>query len=411
MNPRIKIEPDGQRIGCCDLFTVRSAFQPVISVAHQRVVGYEGLARATDHQGQMLPPTDLFDSARDLAALVAVDRVCREIHLANFAQAQLSPSWLFLNVHPMVAMHGHQFGPFFAEILAQLHIKGWQIVIEIVEAELPDEALLYDAIALYRSLGCLVALDDFGVGGSQFTRLWRIDADIVKLDRSLIVEAEHSASAQRTLPSLVAMIHEAGSLVLQEGIETDRQLELALSAGVDLLQGFGLARPALIDQAEPFNQAFLAQGLAATSLEADRVDFLLHQQIMAVTARFEDMLVALERNVPLETAARPLLSMQMVARVFVLNGDGLQQGDTVTGIYAPSSIKHRFRPLANARGASWVKRPYFRRAMIEPGIVQISRPYLSVAGGNLCRTISYARAHVPNHGIKVICCDINWTDL
>lgn len=410
MNPRITIEPNGQRVAQCEDFVVRSAFQPVISVAHQRVVGYEGLARVTDGAGAAVSPEDLFGGADKLDSLVAIDRVCREIHLGNFAHADLHPRWLFLNVHPMVAMHGHRFGPFFAQILQQLNIEGWQVVIEIVEAELPDEVLLNDAIALYRSLGCLVALDDFGVGGSQFTRLWRIDADIVKLDRSLILEAEQSVRAQRTLPSLVAMIHEAGSLVLQEGIETPRQLELALSAGVDLLQGFGLARPASIEQDEPFNRDFLAQGLAASRLEADRVDGLLHQQILSVTDRFEDMLVALERNVPLTVAAQAILSMKMVARVFVLDGDGRQQGDTVNGIFAPPSIKNRFRPLAKAKGASWAKRPYFRRAMIEPGIVQISRPYLSVAGGNLCRTISYARPHVPADGIKVVCCDINWTD-
>lgn len=411
MNPRIKIESDGQRVAYCDHYVVRSAFQPVVSVAHQRIIGYEGLARVTGKSGETLSPAELFDAISDIESLVAVDRVCREIHLGNFAFADLNPRWLFLNVHPMVAMHGHQFGPFFAQILQQLKIDGWQVVIEIVEAELPDEFLLNDAIALYRSLGCLVALDDFGVGGSQFTRLWRIDADIVKLDRSLIIEAEQSVRAQRTLPSLVAMIHEAGSLVLQEGIETPRQLEFALSAGVDLLQGFGLARPALIEQDEPFNREFLTQGLAASRIEADRVDGLLHQQIMAVTERFEDMLVALERNVPLEVAAQAILSMKMVARVFVLDGNGRQQGDTVNGIFAPPSIKNRFRPLAKARGASWAKRPYFRRAMIEPGIVQISRPYLSVAGGNLCRTISYARPHVSDLGIKVVCCDINWTDL
>ncbi|MHB8920309.1 MAG: sensor domain-containing phosphodiesterase [Halothiobacillus sp.] len=411
MNPRIQLDVDGQNFATCDNFTVRSAFQPIISVAHQRVVGYEGLARVWGADGQAIPPLKLFEAAQDIESLVALDRVCRELHLKNFAQANLHPRWIFINVHPLVAMHGHQFGPFFAQILELLQIEGWQVVVEIVEAELPDESQLLDAIALYRSLGCLVALDDFGVGGSQFTRLWRIEADMVKLDRSLIVEAEKSQRAQRTLPSLVAMIHEAGSLVLQEGIETPQQLAIALNSGVDLLQGFGLARPALLNQVESFDRDFLSQGLLETSLEVDRADHELHQQIMAVTERFEDMLVALERDVPLAIAARALLSMHMVARVFVLDGDGCQHAQTVHGAFAPISIKNRFRPLANAEGASWAKRPYFRRAMIEPGMVQISRPYLSVAGGNLCRTLSYCRAHAPHHGIKVVCCDINWADM
>ena len=410
MNPRIQADVDGQSVAVCEGFRIRSVFQPIISVAHQRVVGYEGLARVTDASGAAIAPNVLFDGIEDLQHLVAVDRACRELHLINFARMQFFPRWIFINVHPMVAMHGHQFGSFFANLLDELQIDGAQVVIELVESALVDERQLRSAIELYRSLGCLVALDDFGVSGSQFTRLWRIDADIVKLDRSLIAEAEHSARARRTLPSLTAMVHEAGSLVLQEGIETATQLALALGAGVDLLQGFGLARPALLEQAEPFDRAFLAEGLRQTSLETDRADFDLHQQIQAVTERFEDMLVAIERGVPIEQAARALLSMHLVARVFVLDGSGCQRGETIHGSFAPVSQHSRFQPLLQAEGASWAKRPYFRRAMIEPGVVQISRPYLSVAGGNLCRTLSYCRAHVPDHGIKVVCCDLNWSD-
>lgn len=410
MNPRIQTDDDGQRVAVCDGFRIRSAFQPIISVAHQRVVGYEGLARVTDDVGQVIPPNQLFERIEGLQHLVAVDRACRELHLINFARMAFFPRWIFINVHPLVAMHGHQFGPFFANILDELQINGAQVVVELVESALVDERQLRDAVALYRSLGCLVALDDFGVSGSQFTRLWRIDADIVKLDRSLIAEAEHSMRARRTLPSLTAMVHEAGSLVLQEGIETSTQLALALNAGVDLLQGYGLARPALLEQDEPFDRAFLAEGLQKTSLETDRADFDLHQQIQLVTERFEDMLVAIERGVPIAKAARALLSMHLVARVFVLDAAGRQRGETVHGAFAPVSQHSRFQPLLQAEGASWAKRPYFRRAMIEPAVVQISRPYLSVAGGNLCRTLSYCRAHAPDQGVKVVCCDLNWAD-
>lgn len=410
MFPQIHINDDGLFIAQCENFTVHSAFQPIISVAHKRIVGYEGLARVFDDSGVARPPADLFQSIGDLEHLVRVDRACRALHLRNFVQANFELRWLFLNVHPLVAMHGHQFGSFFSEILEQLALNGWQIVIEIVESELPDERQLIDSIEFYRSMGCLVALDDFGVGGSQFTRLWRINADIVKLDRSLIVEAEHSERAQRTLPSLVSMIHEAGSMVLQEGIETRKQLALAIHAGADLLQGFGLGRPAILNQLEPFDLAFLEQGLSESTEAADRAEIDLHKKMTAVTERFEDMLVALERGQTLHSASQALLSLSVVARVFALDGQGYQVAETIHGAFAPASIKNRFRPLAHAEGACWAKRPYFRRAMLEPSMVQVSRPYLSVAGGNLCRTLSYCRPHAPDDGIKVICCDINWMD-
>lgn len=410
MHTRIQTTTDGHFVAQCENFTVHSAFQPIISVAHQRIVGFEGLARVFNTGGSPRSPADLFQAITDIELLVRADRACREVHLKNFMHASLESRWLFLNVHPLVAMHGRQFGSFFESLLQTLNVEGWRIVIEVVESELPDETLLMESIGFYRSMGCLIALDDFGVGGSQFTRLWRINADIVKLDRSLIVEAEYSPRAQRTLPSLVAMIHEAGSIVLQEGIETVEQLSIALNSGVDLLQGYGLAKPALLEPTETFNHAFLEQGLKDTSLEMDRADYHLHQHIRSVTERFEDMLVALEQGKSLRDASVALLSMAIAARVFVLDARGYQVEETIQGAFAPVSIKSRFRPLAQAEGACWAKRPYFRRAMIEPNIVQISRPYLSVAGGNLCRTLSYCRGHARDDGIKVVCCDINWLE-
>jgi len=401
---------DGQMLARCANFSVRSAFQPIISVAHERIVGFEGLARVFDVTDQPVAPTQLFQQARDIENLVKLDRACRELHLNNFLKMNLDQHWIFINVHPLVAAHGAQFGAFFESMLERMGLNGWQVVIELVEAEVPDERSLQEAIALYRSLGCLIALDDFGVGGSQFTRLWRIDADIVKLDRSLIEEASLSSRAERSLPALVAMIHESGSLVLQEGIETQQQMEIALMSGIDLVQGYGLARPTGCDLANNFDRDFFVRASEATFSSAERNDQQLRQRMASVIERFEEMVVGIERGLPLERAAKPLLSFPGVERVFMLDAQARQRGPSVHGGGAPSSIRDRFRPMIEAEGASWARRPYFRRAVVEPGVVQISRPYLSVAGGNICRTLSYCRNHAKDDGDKVVCCDIDWAD-
>lgn len=401
---------DGQMFARCEHFSVHSAFQPIISVAHERIVGFEGLARVFDDSEQPVAPTQLFQQAGDIENLVTLDRACRELHLNNFLRMNLDQHWIFINVHPLVAAHGAQFGAFFEGMLKRLGLNGWQVVVELVEAEVPDEARLLEAIALYRSLGCLIALDDFGVGGSQFTRLWRIDADIVKLDRSLIVEAARSNRAERSLPALVAMIHESGSLVLQEGIETEEQMQIALMSGIDLVQGYGLARPVGIGKAATFNRHFFEEASNQTSASTERSDQLLRQRMAAVIERFEEMIVGIERGLTLDNAARSLLSFPGVERVFMLDAEARQRGPSIHGNDAPASIRDRFRPMIEAEGASWARRPYFRRAVVEPGVVQISRPYLSVAGGNICRTLSYCRNHAADDGDKVVCCDIDWAD-
>ncbi|NIF45781.1 EAL domain-containing protein, partial [Burkholderia sp. Tr-862] len=68
----------------------------------------------------------------------------------------------------------------------------------------------------------------------------------------------------------------------------------------------------------------------------------------------------------------------------------------------------RFSPLSDAQGANWLRRPYFRTAIAEPGRVQVTRPYLSINEAQPCVTLSVAvRIGDAQH---VLCGDIDWVD-
>ncbi|MEI7432124.1 MAG: EAL domain-containing protein, partial [Betaproteobacteria bacterium] len=67
--------------------------------------------------------------------------------------------------------------------------------------------------------------------------------DIVKLDRSLIVQATENPRVRRVLPKIVEIVHDLNARVVCEGVETREQHAIALDSGVDLLQGFYYARP------------------------------------------------------------------------------------------------------------------------------------------------------------------------
>lgn len=223
---------------------LHSAFQPIVSLSQCRCVGHEALVRARRDDGQALTPPELYGQVRDEAELVHLDRLCRALHICNFVGSGEREGLIFLNVHPVVSIRGRHYGNFFGEFLAQIGLPPERVVIEILEGSVLDDQQLADSIAFYRDRGCLVAIDDFGVGHSNFGRIWQIKPDIVKLDRSTLIFARKDSAVHRLLPGLVKLLHEAGCTVLMEGIEDEFEAMLALECGADLAQGYYFGQPA-----------------------------------------------------------------------------------------------------------------------------------------------------------------------
>ncbi|MDA8327479.1 MAG: EAL domain-containing protein [Betaproteobacteria bacterium] len=220
-----------------------SAFQPIFSIPHRRQVGYEGLLRAFNPDGTAVSPLEVFRTPRTEPDAILLDRLCRNLHLRNFMTMADDIHWIFINVSPQVIVNGKHYGAYFSELLQRYDIPPHRVVIEILEGEIHDEDLLADAAGYYKKLGCLIAIDDFGAGHSNFERIWRIGPDIVKLDRSVITQAAQNRSVARVLPNLVNLIHESGSLALIEGVETENEALVAMNSGSDFVQGFYFGKP------------------------------------------------------------------------------------------------------------------------------------------------------------------------
>ncbi len=77
-------------------------------------------------------------------------------------------------------------------LLQTTGIAAHKLVIEIIESEVSDHEQLKRFISHFRQLGCLIAIDDFGAGHSNFDRIWDLQPDIVQIDRRLIQDAGHS---------------------------------------------------------------------------------------------------------------------------------------------------------------------------------------------------------------------------
>jgi EAL domain-containing protein (putative c-di-GMP-specific phosphodiesterase class I) len=387
---------------------LNSAFQPIFSLAHRRAVGYEALLRPQASDGSALSPLAVFNMARDEAESIFLDRLCRIIHTRNFITQADDVSWLFLNVNHAATMYGKNYGTFFPEVLERYQIPPHRIVIEILEGEVHDESFLIEAAKYYKELGCLLAIDDFGAGHSNFERIWHTQPHIVKLDRSIIVRAAASRTVRRAVPNLVSLIHEAGSLVLMEGVETEEEALIAMDSDIDFVQGYYFAKPAktLLPEVRCSNPI---DDLCAKFNLASKTEVDDHKtKLLGYLDAFRSTIAQIKMGAAAHSACSGFLDLPEAERCYLLDMGGRQQGDNLLSSSARSVTDPRFKPLADSSNAIWVRRHYFRRAISQPGEIQVSRPYLSISGGNMCVTLSA----VVDTGreMLVLCGDLMWND-
>lgn len=387
--------------------TLTSVFQPIFSLSHLRAVGYEGLLRAHDIFDRPVPPLDVFGDAARQGELHYVDRLAQSLHLENFKTLHAEREWLFLNVHAGALADSYHAAAFRAH-LDRLDLSPRRIVLELQAVRAEDFDKLAEEARRFREQGFLIALDDFGAGDSNLERIWQLDPDIVKVDRMMLSQAAHRTQAAAILPGFVAMLHEAGKLVLIEGVETEYEAQLAFSCDADFVQGFHFGRP--------------GPAAADSAYAAERITALAEQHREQSEARergragklapylraFERAGERLAQGEPLEEVCWNFLALDYAARCFLLDAQGRQTGRNVVLRADRAGQEARFLPVADAQGANWMRRPYFNAAIDGPDRVHATKPYLSINEAQPCVTLSMAVRI--GERLCVLCGDIDWQD-
>lgn len=386
------------------LYQLSSAFQPIVSFSHGQIIAHEALLRAKDREGRNVPPALLFNPLSGHSDLLHLDRASRLMHIVNARQA---PGCFFLNLHPCLFDSLREVDSLAAaKAIGEFAGNGHsRYIVEIVEEEITDHAHFEEGVAVLRSVGMGVALDDFGAGHSNFDRVWKIRPDVVKLDRSFAARASEDRAVCRLLPQIVSILHEAGTLVLLEGIETLEQARIAMDSNVDFGQGWYFAHPAACPGSSGTSERMEAvwSGTGAASVAADHSRWLLvpYQQALRETAQ------RLMQGYSLGDAAPRWMSLPHVSALYVLDADGRQEGDAIEFPCAGQPASGFC--LGHAPGARWASREHFIGAIRAPGETHLTRPYLSVASGRVCVTVSIGIMAGARR--VVVCGDVDWAEL
>lgn len=381
-----------------------SVFQPIFSVAHKRAVGHEALVRGRDAAGVIQSAQEVLSSLAEDRDASEVERACVRLHLSEFVR-QGREGWLFLNVIPEALAERQTVKELFGSWLEEAGLDGHRVVIEVVETKTSSECALARSIEGLRELGCWIAIDDFGAGESNFERIWRLRPNIVKLDRKMLVEACQHDHVRRLMPGIVSLLHEAGCLVVLEGIETDEQAMIAMESDVDFVQGHRFALPSVAQPLESEVREVLgelAQSLRNRMAEKGRQEEAFLQSYLG---KFEECANTVVLTGNFRAASGLMIQHKGVQRVYLLNDQGVQVGDNLEGRRGGGPDAMAFGPFLHSEGADWFRRAYFQRAIARPGVIQTSRRYLSVRDARPCVTMSVALQL--DDQLSVLCVDLD----
>jgi len=219
-------------------------FQPMFEVgtSRPRLFALECLIRGPKGSNAERPNI-LFEYVKRKRAEAAVDRACIATALADAGLLPGTPR-LSLNVHASTLGRDPGFPAFLLERAREARIDARRLIVEIVEHAKPlDVPSFGRALTELREAGIAIALDDVGLGESNYKMMLDVQPEIYKLDRYLVAGAWADPYRQVILDSLSRMVRRLQARAVAEGVEDHDELVAVEAAGIDLVQGFLLARP------------------------------------------------------------------------------------------------------------------------------------------------------------------------
>ncbi|HSR99929.1 MAG TPA: EAL domain-containing protein [Kofleriaceae bacterium] len=211
------------------------AFQPIFDVPANRTFAYEALVRTEE---ESLKRTDVFiATAERLGRIPDLGRTVRSA-VATAACDIPDDLLIFVNVHGLELADDDLFSD--ACALAPLARR---VVLEITERVGLDPIAGPARVAELRKRGYRIAVDDLGAGYAALGALATLEPDIVKLDMSLVRDLDRHPTKRRVVGAIATLCRELGSRVVAEGVETQSEFSALREAGIELIQGFLLARP------------------------------------------------------------------------------------------------------------------------------------------------------------------------
>ena len=211
------------------------------------------MIRYCDNAGTLIPPLfflPLLEGVElvDLIDFFVLDTVCQKIKYWLDKEMKIIPLSINFSIE---SLRGKSFVERILETCKKYQIPTKYIEIEITERVHDEKNFeIKTVISKLRSAGFIVAIDDFGTEYVNLSLLSSVEFDVLKLDKTMVDDMVNNPKAQAIIESIAGICKKMGIRVVAEGIETEEQMSVLRTCGVETAQGYLFSRPIPVEEYE-----------------------------------------------------------------------------------------------------------------------------------------------------------------
>jgi EAL domain-containing protein (putative c-di-GMP-specific phosphodiesterase class I) len=221
-------------------------YQPIYSVEEKKYVALEALSRLRHPNLGPISPEVFIDIAEHSGQIALIDQI-QFRNVCNFMKEHPEIleeiRYIKVNLSPAELLR-EGYSRKLIETIRESGLPCTSFQFEITETmatKYTEE--LYHLIADFTGCGITLSLDDFGSGYANLDAVLKIPFSSIKLDRSLLHGIMVDEKSMLFYKNIVAIMKSMGYVVIAEGVELEKEVELLTSWGVDMIQGFYFSKP------------------------------------------------------------------------------------------------------------------------------------------------------------------------
>ncbi len=223
--------------------------QPIYDLSERKVIGCELLARMIDDRGSMVAPVSFIPIAERYNLITKIDQWMVEQATKCLSRDARTAALEVCTVNVSAAsLESDAFLRFVVEKLRTASIStkrlGFEITESVAISQIPRVERFIETV---RSLGCRVALDDFGSGFSSFATLKSLPVHFIKIDGTLVRDAARNSVDQAVIRAISELAKALSAQTIAEFVEDQVTLDVLTNIGVTHAQGYEIGAPVPLD--------------------------------------------------------------------------------------------------------------------------------------------------------------------
>lgn len=219
---------------------IRPFFQAIVDLKTKEVVKYEALVRLIDEENKAISPFFFLDITKKSKLYPEITKIVIKKSIEFINQKRKAVS---INLSYQDIIDTNTLEYIYTTLSNNKEIASY-ITFEILESdEIDNYEYIYEFIEKIKSYGCKLAIDDFGSGYSNFTQLFNMKPDIVKIDGSLIKDINTNENSKNIVEAIIHLSQKSNIQTVAEFIDSKEVEETIIKLGANLGQGFYYAKP------------------------------------------------------------------------------------------------------------------------------------------------------------------------